>query len=207
MLSTNGLSLVYHREKVYSLHLDTDDQLSMQVISKKDKDQGYGFKKLVKMGQENDTYEEAKHKALVRFEERPRIALRKTSVEYPMEEKAISTVGDFGSESLEIENVRNEEDCRIFVDLRNKLKKIAEDKPKMKFKGPAQADAYSKYLERSKKMMDEEPMESYIGSPKGRELLYLNSIFDKEDLKMAKNLSNERYYITKQAINILKEKY
>lgn len=206
-LNTNGVSLVYHREKVYFLHLDDQDQLAMQVVAKIDKDQGYGFKKLQKVGHEQEAFEEVKHKALVKFEERPRIVLRKTSVEYPAREMPSSTIGDFRSESLELDSIQNGEDHRVFVDVRRKVRKLAEDKPKLNFKVPAEAATYAKYLERTKKIMDEEPIDTHYGTPRGRELLYLHSIFDKEDLQMAKSLSNERYYITKQGINILKEKY
>lgn len=204
---TNGVSLVYHREKVYFLHLDDNDQLAMQVITKKDKDQGYTFKRLNKIGGEDSTFEEGKHKALVNFVERPRMVLRKTSIQYPINEPK-SDIGDFDSESLQLESMNGDKENRIFIDIRSKLRKIAEGKPKFAFKDQTQESAFNQLQELSESMMDEEQgITSQQGSPQGRELLYLNMVFDKDDLDMARSHSNQRYYLTKQAINVLKEKY
>lgn len=204
---TNGVSLVYHKEKVYFLHLDDNDQLAMQVITKKDKDQGYTFKRLTKVGQEESTFEEGKHKALVNFVERPRIVLRKTSIQYP-ENEPKSDIGDFDSESLKLESIAGDKDHRILVDIRSKLRHVAEENPKLELKVESQKKTFQELMELSKTLMEEEyNIPSQYGSPQGRELQYLNMVFDKDDLEMAKGHSNERYYLTKQAINTLKDKY
>lgn len=180
----------------------------MQIIAKKEKEQAYGFKRLTKVGYEDEVFEEVQHKALVRFEENPRIIMRKTSIEYVQEdEKPSSTIGEFGSESLGLESIADDEDHRSFVDIRRKMRKLAEGKPKFAFENEQVNKDYSKYMEMTKKMMDDEPINSNFGSPKGRELVYLNAIFDKEDLQMAQSLSNGRFYVSKKAIATLKNKY
>lgn len=204
---SNGVSLVYHREKVYFLHLDDNDQLALQIITKKDKDQGYTFKRLTKVGQDESVFEEGKHKALVNFVERPRMVLRKTSVQYP-ENELDSKIGDFGSESLELESINGDKINKVCLNIRSKVKNIAEDKPDFKFKNEEQEKSFKQLHDLSRSLMDEEiGMTSQYGSPQGRELLFLNMVFDKEDLDMARSHSNERFYLTKQGINALKEKY
>lgn len=204
---TNGVSLVYHREKVYFLHLDDNDQLALQIVTKKDKDQGYTFKRLNKVGQEESTFEEGKHKALVNFVERPRLVLRKTSIQYPVNDP-VSDIEDFDSESLKLESINSEKEHRVFVDIRTKLNKVAEGKPKFAFKTAEQETTYNQFQELANSMMDDElGITSQLGSPQGRELLYLNMVFDKDDLELARSNSNNRYYLTKQGINFLKDKY
>ena len=114
---TNGVSLVYHKEKVYFLHLDNNDHLSMQVIQKKDKEKGYAFRKFIK--DPSLTYDEHKFKALVKFEEFPRLVLRKTSVtdlggKNILEEDEESVrVKETGSGQMDEESLQGKEEASL----------------------------------------------------------------------------------------------
>lgn len=227
---TNGVSLMYHNEKVYYMHLDTSDNLAMQIVQKRgDKEKGYCFRRLEKPKAE--VFDEQTHKALVSFQEDPKMALRKTSVEVKTDLPVMRCVSakdlsekvePTGQEELqdvssaELESLPDQEPPHQLLDIRSQVKKLARGKMKFKIDGSTSNDLLGKYKKFADKILEENEedpiaMESRIMemSPVEQSRLMLNSgaRHDKDDLAEAKELSNDRFFITKQTFNFLKGNY
>ena len=201
---TNGVSLVYHREKVYFLHLDNHDHLSMQVIQKKDRERGFAFRKILK--DDSVVYDEAKFKALVKFEEYPRMLLRKTSVHLkPQLEEGEE---EFLSESLELESVDSEKiQSKTLKDVRKLVTRMVNGAPKFAFKEDSQAQQFAEYQALAESLRNEEPAQPRPAAPGAYEPLFPQNRLGKDDLELAQKVANERFFITKQGFNLLTYKY
>jgi hypothetical protein len=227
---TNGVSLLYHNEKIYYIHLDNSDNLALQIIQKRgDKEKGYCFRRLDKP--KGEVYDEHIHKALVSFQENPRMTVRKTSVEIvtdlPIQRwisakdlsEKIEVAGDqqFNDvSSADLDSLPEAENPKLLLDIRSQVKRLAQGKTKFKQLGSVQSEMLAKYKSLSDKIMaenEEDPvvLESKIMemSPVEQSRLMINSAakHDKEDLLEARELSNDRFFITKQTFNFLKGNY
>lgn len=227
---TNGVSLMYHKEKVYYVHLDNSDNLALQIIQKRgDKEKGYCFRRLEKP--KGEKYDEQTHKALVSFQEHPRMAVRKTSVEVTTDlpiQRRISAkdlsenLETNGAEELndvssaELDSLPELDQPRDLLDIRQQVKRLAQGKMKFSLNRSSDTDLLKKYKSFADKILaenEEDPvvMESRIMemSPVEQSRLMINSAakHDKEDLLEAKELSNDRFFITKQTFNFLKGNY
>ncbi len=198
------MSLVYHREKVYFLHLDNHDHLSMQIIQKKDRERGFAFRKIIK--DDSVVYDEAKFKALVKFEEYPRMLLRKTSVHFkpPLEEGE----GDFKSESLELYSIDSDKiQSKVLKDVRKQVSRMVSNKPKFAFKDEDQAKHYQEFLALAADLGDEDANQPKAAAPSSYEPVFPPSRLGKDDLELAQKVANDRFFITKQGFNLLSDKY
>jgi hypothetical protein len=198
------VSLVYHREKIYFLHLDNHDHLSMQIIQKKDRERGFAFRKIIK--DDSVVYDEAKFKALVKFEEFPRMLLRKTSVHFkPQLEEGEE---DFKSESLELESIESDKiQSKTLKDVRKQVSRMVSNKPKFAFKDDSQTKQYQDFLTLAESLVDEEIVPSKSAASSNYEPIFPQSRLGKDDLELAQKVANDRFFITKQGHNLLTDKY
>ena len=88
----------------------------MQIIIRKDKEKGFAFKKIAK--DPNIVYDENQYKALVKFTEDPRVVVRKSSINYRGLQNQADDIGEFDSDSLDLEPIRKDRDIRTLVDIR-----------------------------------------------------------------------------------------
>jgi len=213
VLVTNGVSLLYHKEKVYFMHLDNEDNLSLQIIHRKDREKGekgYAFKKLSKPA--NDHYVDSHDsKQLVKFVEVPLALKRKGSVTVDKTSLNVKSadIGDFDSESLELEPITDEKDkdFREYIDLRQEMKKLISNKMKFNFEDDTQKSNFAQYLDISKSMSDKEGGAFSNQTTPAIQHLAPPVLLHKEDVDQCEAHCNDRFFLTKNAIKLLQEKY
>ena len=176
----------------------------MQIIQKKDKERGFAFRKIIK--DDSVVYDEAKFKALVKFEEYPRMLLRKTSVNLkPQLEEGEE---DFNSESLELQSIESDKiQSKTLKDVRKQVTRMVANKPKFSFKDDSQAKHYQDYLALAAGLAEEEANQSKSAAPSNYEPVFPQNRLGKDDLELAQKVANDRFFITKQGHNLLVDKY
>lgn len=203
-LLTNGVSCVYINNKLYYFQVDSKDQLAMQIVSQKpSSSELYGFEPLKKQAM-NEPCEFVNNKALVSFKESElRNNIGKATWNEVLEDIDSNANNGSGSNSSsgELDTLSNKSGEHLQLeDLRKDVEAFIDDRP-LKFDSESQKTDFDAYMQLGRVAMDEE--EAQEGSPPGEE----EDKLPKHLIEKAKELANERFFITKQCLNFLNNNY
>lgn len=211
--STNGVSLLYHREKVYYLHLDSDDNLALQVIQRKEKDRSLLFSKILKT--DSEYVDASAGRCLTKYVENPRLNRRKKSMAED-QLNPLSDLPDFDSESLALQTIDSDQGCYTSnLDIREKMENLA--KGQLDFNmDTKQLELQAEYDNIVGELLDnrtssylniEENNQATEGSASNKQAPFVPNVYNKEDLEESQDFANSSFYLTKQGLLYLKEKY